>query len=398
MPRWDVRFDLRVDGNHAEMIQGMALIRSVSRTIREIPVPPRVQERLHTLNIVRAVRGTTGIEGTELTEDEVSEVLISDRGSQILPLTRQREEREVRNANDLMRFVEFTLNADADRILTEQLICRFHEILTTGIDYEHNEPGRYRQQDVHVASYLPPRHGDVPMLMASFIRWLNEGQGRSLDPIVQAIVAHFLLVSIHPFGDGNGRASRGVESFLLYKAGVNVKGFYSLANYYYENRSEYVRLLDHVRFQSYPDATPFVLFAIRGLVTELEQVHTELLSQLTIVSFKDYAYEKMSVTGRLRTRTGMRQFMFLLDLGDQSVEFDALLTGRHQLAGIYAGVGPRTVYRDIDALAELDLIAFENGVIRAKTEVMDRFIAPQFDEDPTLGLDADSSAIQRPLI
>ena len=377
MPRWNVNFDLMVNRDHRELIQDLALIKSLSRTIREIPVPPSVQERLHTLNIVRAVRGTTGIEGNELTEEEVSDVLKSDVDSRVLPATRQREEREVRNANSLMRFVEQVLRTDPEIRLTEQLICRFHEILTTGIDYENNEPGRYRRLDVHVASYQPPQYEEVPHLMSEFVRWLDDDRGRSLDPVVRAVVAHFLLVSIHPFGDGNGRSSRGVESFLLYKAGVNVRGFYSLANYYYEHRSEYVRFLDEVRFRSDPDITPFVLFASKGLVNELEQVHAELLSQLMIVSFRDYAFEEMSMSGRLRTRAGLRQFMFLLELGDQRVALDALMTGSHSLAALYSDVGRRTVYRDVNLLVGLDLIVVEDGVVRAKTEVMGEFTGTQ---------------------
>ena len=377
MPRWNVNFDLMVNRDHRELIQDLALIKSLSRTIREIPVPPSVQARLHTLNIVRAVRGTTGIEGNELTEEEVSNVLKSDVASRVLPATRQREEREVRNANNLMRFVEQVLRTDPNLRLTERLICRFHEILTTGIDYEHNEPGRYRRLDVHVSSYQPPQYEEIPGLMSEFVRWLDDDRGRSLDPVVRAVVAHFLLVSIHPFGDGNGRSSRAVESFLLYKAGVNVRGFYSLANYYYEHRSEYVRLLDEVRFRSDPDITPFVLFASKGLVNELEQIHAELLSQLTIVSFRDYAFEKMSMSGRLRTRAGLRQFMFLLELGDQRVALDALMTGSHSLAALYSDVGRRTVYRDVNLLVGLDLIIVEDGVVRAKTEVMGEFTGTQ---------------------
>ena len=394
MPRWNVNFDLMVNRDHRELIQDLALIKSLSRTIREIPVPPSVQERLHTLNIVRAVRGTTGIEGTELTEEEVSNVLKSDVASRILPATRQREEREVRNANNLMRFVEQVLRTDPNLRLTERLICKFHEILTTGIDYEHNEPGRYRRLDVHVASYQPPQYEEIPGLMSEFVRWLDDDRGRSLDPVVRAVVAHFLLVSIHPFGDGNGRSSRGVESFLLYKAGVNVRGFYSLANYYYEHRSEYVRLLDEVRFRSDPDITPFVVFAMNGLTSELEQVHSELLSQLTIVSFKEYARETMLVAGRLRSRVGQRQFMFLLELGEQTVALDALLAGSHPLAGFYTNVTARTVYRDIDLLTEMDLIVVENGIIRAKSEVMNQFTASPFGGQPIPDLNAEMESPQ----
>ena len=76
--------------------------------------------------------------------------------------------------------------------------------------------------------------------MTEFVEWFNSGVAASWDPVVRAVVAHFYLASIHPFGDGNGRTSRAVESFLLYGAGVNARGFFSLANYFYRNRQEYV--------------------------------------------------------------------------------------------------------------------------------------------------------------
>ena len=114
---------------------------------------------------------------------------------------------------------------------------------------------------------------------------------------------------------------------------------------------------------------------MRGLTEELEQVHSECLSQLTIVSFKEYAREKMSAQGRLMSLTGQRQFMFLLELDEQRVPLDALLSGIHPLARFYSNVGYRTVYRDIDSLEDMGLIAVEDGMIRAKTEVMSQYTA-----------------------
>ena len=375
MPRWNVHFELVVDHSNPALLGDIASIRSLARTIRDIPVPPHVQQRLHTLNIVRAVRGTTGIEGTELSEDEVSQVLGSPEDQPVLAGSRQREEREVRNAQALMTLVEGILRRDPERPLTESLIREFHRTLTAGIDYSHNDPGRYRSMDVTAGSYQAPRHGDVPGLMSRFVEWLNHGSGRALDPIVQAVAAHFLLISIHPFGDGNGRTSRGVESFLLYRAGVNVRGFYSLANYYYRNRPEYVELLDHVRFVSDPDVGPFVAFALRGLVEELEQVHAELLSEIRIISFRDFARERLQTTGRLGTKTGNRQLLFLLGLGQQEVPLFDLKNGLHPFGRIYRGVGQKTITRDVNVLKELDLITVQDGVIRTNTKIMDQFTA-----------------------
>lgn len=373
MPRWNVHFELHFDHPDHSLVQLLASIRALSRTIQNIPVPPSVQKRLHNLNIVRAVQGTTGIEGTELTVEEVERVLSSPEYEPALPFTRQREEREVRNAGELMKTVEQILSGSPDQTLTETLVRRFHHIITDGIEYPRNEPGKYRSASVHAGNYLAPAPDEVPGLMIRFFEWLNEGLGRELDPVVQAVVAHFIFISIHPFGDGNGRTARGVESFLLYRARVNVRGFYSLSNFYYRNRSEYVRLLDHVRFISDPDVTPFVAFALRGLLEDLEQVHSEMMEAIRLISFRDYARERIQETGRLGTKTGNRQLWLVYGIAGEEVSWRDLKGGGHTLAGLYRGVGEKTLSRDVKALFDLGLISFEDGVVRANLRTMDEF-------------------------
>ncbi len=378
MPRWNVHFDLIAKQFEPGVLERIALTHSLARTIRDIPVPPHVQTRLHTLNIVRAVRGTTGIEGVTLSEEEVSAVLRSTdspEGEVALTSARRREEQEVRNAAALMRFVESVLRHDPNRPLTEVLVRRFHEILTSDIDYPHNEPGRYRSGPANAGSYLAPPPEDVQPLVSKLFQWVNGGAGNNLDPVIRAIVAHFLMVNIHPFGDGNGRTSRAVECYLLYKSGVNVRGFYSLANYYYQHRAKYIDLLTHVRFVSDPDCTPFVKFALQGLVGELEQMHSELISEIRVISFRDYAREQLQFSGRLGTKTGDRQLLFLFMLGTERVSLRDIRNGSHSLAHIYRGVGAKTISRDMNKLQNLGLILIEDGFVSANTSVMDHFIA-----------------------
>ena len=374
MARWNVHFQLYVDQSKHSLVQLLASIRAIARTIRDIPVPPSVQQRLHNLNIVRAVQGTTGIEGTELTIEEVEMVLSAPVSRPALSSARRREEREVRNAGELMKAVEQILAQSPDQTLTEDLLRRFHYLVTDGIDYPGNEPGKYRSASVNAGSYLAPQPDEVPGLMGRFCEWLNHGLGKELDPIVQAIVAHFLFISIHPFGDGNGRTARGIESFLLYRARVNVRGFYSLSNFYYRNRAEYIRLLDHVRFVSAPNITPFVDFALRGLAEELEQVHSEMMVAIRLISFRDYARERIQESGRFGTKAGNRQLGLVYGLAGEEVSWRDLKGGGHSLAGLYRDVGDRTLRRDIKALVELDLIAFKGGVVRANLQAMDEFV------------------------
>jgi len=332
---------------------------------------------LDALNIMRAVRGTTGIEGTELTEEEVGEIMGAPPGESVLPPNRQREEQEARNAEELMHYVAEVLIRDPMTPLTEKLVCKIHVITTKNIDYHDNVPGKYRTHTVNVGTYIPPKTGDeVSRLMKEFIQWFNHGALKSWDPIIRAIVAHFYVVSIHPFGDGNGRTARGVESFLLYQAGINARGFYSLANHYYRYRAEYVHALDQVRFQTEGDLTPFVLFALRGLVAELEAVRNEVLSEVKLIAFRDYAREELAIHGKLATTAGERMFHFLLGLGRDPVSLKALRGGKHTLSSFYRNVTTRTLSRDLNFLKQHELIIVEGDELRANLDIMTRYTPP----------------------
>jgi len=377
MPSWNVNFDTIVQGDNREIIRHVERIHALAAVIREIPIPPAVQRSIDALNILRAVRGTTGIEGTELTEDEVSQIMNTPPQKRALPSSRSREEQEARNAEQLMYFVADTLTKQHDLPLSEQLICKIHEITTQSIDYPDNIPGKYRSHSVSAGTYLPPRTADeVVRLMREFVDWFNNSTPKSWDPVVRAIIAHFYMISIHPFGDGNGRTSRAVESYLLYQANVNARGFYSLANYYYRYRNDYIQLLDKVRFETNNDLTPFLLFALRGLVEELEIVHKEILAEVRWISFRDFAREILSIHDKLTTKSGDRMFHFLLGLGRTPVSLKDLRQGKHRLSHLYRHVTERTLARDINFLKENNLIITDGDQLGANLAIMTRFTPP----------------------
>ena len=375
MPRWDVHFNARIRHGDPEVAWLAAQADALSSVIRGIPIPPSVQRRLDRLNIIRAVRGTTGIEGTEFSEAEIEKILEAPPSEITLSQTRRRrrEEQEVRNAEALMLDVAKRLHRHPQAPLTEQLIRDFHATLTQGINYVHNEPGRYRSYRVVAGDYVPPETGDdVRRLMREFVEWFNTGERTRWNPVVRAIAAHFYVVSIHPFGDGNGRTSRAVESYLLYQAGVNARGFYSLANYYYEYRAEYVRQLGLARFGRDNDLTPFIVFALRGLAEELTSVHGEILAEVRLIAFRDYARQTLSADGSLGAR-GERVLNFIVALRAQRVAMAELRNQRHPLARFYHNLTNRTMARDIRFLEDIGLVIVEDNHLRANLEVMDRY-------------------------
>ena len=376
LPSWSVHFDLTVRAETPQIIRDLARIHALASVIRGIPIPPHVQHRLDRLNILRAARGTIGIEGTELSEEEVELVMDSPPDRPALGLGREREEKEARNAASVMHYIRDHVNANPAARLTEPLIRHFHRALTEGIDYQRNIPGGYRSHAVNVGYYRPPDTGDeVRRLMAKFVDWFNTGVAASWDPVVRAIVAHFYVVSIHPFGDGNGRTSRAVESYLLYGAGVNARGFFSLANYYYRNRQEYVDQLNLVQLRGSTDLTPFVAFALRGLVEELEAVHEEVLAEVREIAFRDYARETLSMHDRLGTSAGDRQLRLLTQMGRSPVSLKELRSGRHPLSHLYRNFGSRTLARDVRWLREHQLVKIDGDEMRARVDLMTDFTA-----------------------
>ena len=97
--------------------------------------------------------------------------------------------------------------------LTEKDILHTHGLILKGIDDEN--AGRYRTKAVWISGssvVLPPPRG-VPSLMKEFADWLRNT--KDIHPVDLAAEAHYRLVSIHPFIDGNGRTARLLMNMIL---------------------------------------------------------------------------------------------------------------------------------------------------------------------------------------
>ncbi len=101
--------------------------------------------------------------------------------------------------------------------LTKKDILHIHEIILKGID--DTNCGKYRNIPVRISGSLVvlPNSHKVPDLMADFISWLKTSN--NLHPVELAAEAHYRLVTIHPFSDGNGRTARLLMNLILLMSG-----------------------------------------------------------------------------------------------------------------------------------------------------------------------------------
>jgi Fic family protein len=93
-----------------------------------------------------------------------------------------------------------------------------HALVLRGVDDE--EAGRYRRGQVRISGseHVPPEAVAVPGLMKQLVEWLNDSAA-TLDPVERAALAHFRLVDILLFADGNGRTARLLMNLTLMRDG-----------------------------------------------------------------------------------------------------------------------------------------------------------------------------------
>lgn len=80
--------------------------------------------------------------------------------------------------------------------------------------------GEFRHGQVVANDHYFPNFQKVPALVSSFIADLNqklEGQQGVADVVKISFLAHFDLVNIHPFYDGNGRTSRLLMNLIQHR-------------------------------------------------------------------------------------------------------------------------------------------------------------------------------------
>ena len=162
------------------------------------------------------------------------------------------------------------------RTLQEQMIdmlCRLSAIVMKNTGSTYNTPlgsfsaaeGELRKVNVTAGfggrSYLA--HEKVPQALSDFCRWLNtERAALPKNDILAAyrlsFVAHFRLVSIHPWADGNGRMSRLVMNMLQFEFGLIPTKVLK------EQKAEYIQALNDTRDQQDESIFPSVMLRLHN--------------------------------------------------------------------------------------------------------------------------------------
>jgi Fic family protein len=252
------------------IVRLLTRISSAREIILNSPLIPKWEITLRREAIIHSAHSSTSIEGNRLSLEQVSDLA---HGREVM--ASRKDKQEVLNYLDALENIGTLAEGSS---LSEQDILNIHRILTRGTLDNPDDCGAYRNRYVVVANRLtgkilfrPPRNEDVPGLIKDLIEWINLGEPKELDPVIEAGIFHYEFVRIHPFVDGNGRTARVLATLILYRRGFDTKQFFCVDDYYDSDRQAYYRALQSVD-QETLDLTSWLEYFVEGVSVSIEAV------------------------------------------------------------------------------------------------------------------------------
>lgn len=359
----------------------LSLVGSVDaarEVITTAPLVPAWERKFQNEARLRTIHHGTHLEGNNLNLDEVEKIVEEpDTGES---LARERDIKEVINYREVMDYIDelvvkikssptqlSTINAEsANHVprtmyhthnLTEAMLKEIHKKTVAGI-LNDTEAGHYRTLRVVIRNtttgeitFRPPDPNSVAPLLTDFFSWLGSTDARDTHPLIKAGLIHAELVRIHPFTDGNGRATRALSLLLLLLEGYEIKKFFSLDEYYDADPQAYYDALKSVEITG--DLTTWLEYFVLGISIEFNRVKTLV--------------QKLSLDLHLKETIGGKQIA-LTDRQIKLVEYleKYVSLGMSEARDLLPDVSDDTILRDLRDLVEKKLITRRGNTKGAK--------------------------------
>jgi len=214
-------------------------------------MPNSIQEKELVTFAIRFTYTSNKIEGSTLTHLETA--LLLEKG--ITPANRPIE--DIKEAEqhkevfyDMIRY---------DKKINISTLIHWHKKLFQFTKKEKGGLIRTYRVRIGGSRHIPPAPFELDMLINDFFDWYNQNKNK-MHPVHLAALVHFRFVSIHPFGDGNGRITRLFMNYVLHKNG------YPMLIIDYTNRRSYYNALEISNVKN--DENIFTLWFFRRYLKE----------------------------------------------------------------------------------------------------------------------------------
>jgi Fic family protein len=266
-----------------QITQLLIRIELLKKEIQDLPITPTVLTSLRESARLETMHYSTYIEGNRLTLDQVQELV---KAGATFP-GRKRDEKEILGYHAALQKIKSF--SSIQEPFTQKDIQYIHALVMGGGKIK-IKPTPYRdgQNAIYDSNtkkiiYLPPEAKDIKKLMSDLVEWINQTEQNNFPCTLCAAIVHYQFATIHPYFDGNGRTARLLATIILHRGGYDLKGLYSLEEYYAKNLQAYYNAISIGPSHNYylgrvqADITSWLDYFCKGMIDSFEKVKTHAL-------------------------------------------------------------------------------------------------------------------------
>ena len=270
---------------------------------------------------VQSVKGSNAIEGIVTTDARIKQIVDGDSA----PLNH--DEREIAGYRDALD----EIHSKHDQMsFSENMILHIHETMTNLAGYELS--GKYKTEDNLIMEidergrrrvrFTPVSAADTGEAMQQLVlAYMDARDNPKINKLllIPCVILDFLC--IHPFSDGNGRVSRLLSLFLLYKSGYDVGKYVSFEEQINDSKDFYYEALQESSIGWHTNENSYFEY-MKNFLSMLYKCYKELDKRFSTVNGK-----KLKKTERV----------------EQTVLNSVLPVSKAEICDILPDVSPSTV-------------------------------------------------------
>ena len=341
-------------------------------------VPDSLQSQLHFVDKATGGNvGTTSLSGLSKAEQDrfllkslIMEEAITSAQLEGAVTTRKvakemlETERKPKTKDEIMIVNNYKLMTEAiklkDQPLSLDLILEFHRLATNNAIENNAAPGEFRtDNEIYIADndgnkiHQPPAYEKLSQLMEDLCQFANEehnGEEGALfiHPVIKAIILHFLIGYIHPFGDGNGRTARALFYWFMLKSGYWLFEYISISRLLKVAPVKYAKAYIYTETDEL-DMTYFIYYQMDIIKRAINALETYITNKQS--HFKKFMGEIAKFTAKSSVKINDRQMRIL----QKAVKNTGYIFTAKEICNEY-GVTENTARKDLKTLHDLNLL------------------------------------------
>ena len=276
--------------------------------------------------VIEEAINSSQLEGASTTRKIAKDMIVSEREP------KSPDERMIVNNYFLMKEVK-KLKAEK---LTVDMILKFHEIATQSLNENGVIPGQTRtDNEIFIGDndgnniYQPPIYEEVVSRLEQLCDFANESHTEInfINPIIKAIILHFMIGYIHPFSDGNGRTARALFYWFMLKNGYDYFEYISISKLLKEAPVKYSKSYLYTEYDD-NDLNYFIYYQVDIILRAIEELRIFLekkiqeFEELTYMLKDSFLAEKLNFIQKDIVKKAIKNPGRIFTANEVSVDYD----------------------------------------------------------------------------